>query len=60
MPHITTCPRCGTCYEEASEDLANSPYRSCKPCRHMSYLTEMPATDPMFRWALDLADIPTA
>lgn len=31
MP-ITTCPKCGTCYDERSEKEATNPYRSCPSC----------------------------
>lgn len=29
---ITNCPKCGTCYEEQSEEEANSPKRECMDC----------------------------
>lgn len=29
---ITTCPKCGKCYEEQSEEEANSPSRECMDC----------------------------
>jgi hypothetical protein len=32
MPHITTCSVCGCCYEETSEELANTPVRECVAC----------------------------
>ena len=32
MPNITTCPKCGRCYEEVSEEMANSYERLCRPC----------------------------
>lgn len=32
MSHTTTCPRCGSCYEESSEEAANSPDRMCSRC----------------------------
>ena len=32
MSHITTCPRCGACYEESSEEHANDPRRLCPDC----------------------------
>jgi hypothetical protein len=32
MPHITTCPACGACYEECSEEWANDPLRLCPAC----------------------------
>lgn len=32
MPHITTCPKCGTLYEETCEELANAPDRQCDSC----------------------------
>lgn len=32
MPHITICPVCGRCYEEGSEEEANSPDRECISC----------------------------
>lgn len=31
MP-ITNCPKCGKCYEETSEETANSPSRECTDC----------------------------
>ena len=30
--NITSCPRCGRLYEEASEEQANSPNRCCLDC----------------------------
>lgn len=33
MANITTCPRCGSCYEESSEEQANAPTRCCASCR---------------------------
>ena len=32
MPNITTCPRCGSLYQESSEEMANSPSRICTRC----------------------------
>lgn len=32
MSHVTTCPECGKCYEETSEEWANSPSRRCGQC----------------------------
>lgn len=32
MPSITTCPKCGKCYEEVSEDMASSNERLCRAC----------------------------
>ena len=32
MPNITTCSRCGTCYEESSEEWANVQTRLCGRC----------------------------
>jgi hypothetical protein len=29
---ITTCPKCGRCYEEKSKEEAYSPTRRCLPC----------------------------
>ncbi len=34
MPHMTTCTRCGKCYEEGSEEAANLPTRECSTCWH--------------------------
>lgn len=30
--NITTCPKCGKCYEEVSEEMANSYERMCRAC----------------------------
>lgn len=32
MPHITTCTRCGSAYEESSEERAHEAERLCPPC----------------------------
>lgn len=32
MSAVTTCPKCGTLYEESSEEQANAPARSCRAC----------------------------
>lgn len=32
MANLTTCPKCGKCYEEKSEEEANSPNRCCAQC----------------------------
>lgn len=32
MSAITTCPHCGQCYQEASEEAANRPDRLCGAC----------------------------
>lgn len=32
MPHITTCPQCGKCYEAREEEDANNPQRLCVDC----------------------------
>lgn len=32
MTHITTCPLCGDCYQESSEERANAPDRCCAKC----------------------------
>lgn len=32
MACLTNCPKCGTCYEESSEEQANSPARVCMNC----------------------------
>lgn len=32
MACTTTCPGCGRCYEETSEEEANSPSRLCLAC----------------------------
>lgn len=32
MPNITTCTRCGKCYEETSEERANEAERLCAEC----------------------------
>jgi hypothetical protein len=34
MSHVTTCPVCGDCYQESSEEAANDPSRLCWPCWH--------------------------
>lgn len=53
MPHITTCPHCGKCYEEISEEMANWTHRSCGSCRVFRYLVSGTVTDPGFRNALE-------
>ena len=32
MHNITTCSKCGKCYEESSEERANEPDRLCHEC----------------------------
>lgn len=32
MSAITTCPKCGSLYQESSEEEANSPTRECTKC----------------------------
>ncbi len=32
MSYITTCGNCGRCYEEVSEEQANTPWRLCGAC----------------------------
>lgn len=59
MPHITTCPHCGKCYEEISEEMANWTHRSCGSCRVFRYLVSGTVTDPGFRNALERADVAT-
>ncbi|MCC6352788.1 MAG: hypothetical protein IT577_02815 [Verrucomicrobiae bacterium] len=32
MSYTTTCPQCGSCYDESSDEQANSPDRLCSKC----------------------------
>jgi DNA-directed RNA polymerase subunit RPC12/RpoP len=36
MPNITTCSVCEKAYEEASEEAAHHPYRTCQYCQSQS------------------------
>lgn len=45
MSHTTICPQCGSCYDEVSEEEANSPERLCLLC-----------TNARLRAALELAE----
>lgn len=48
MSHATTCPRCGSCYEESSDEQANSPDRLCNSCWQTaarSYQQRVPAPE---------------
>lgn len=39
MP-TTTCPKCGRCYEETSEEEANAPSRRCSTCWHEQHTAD--------------------
>ena len=40
MPNITVCPSCSLCYEEVSEEEANSPNRRCDDCFRKSVMDD--------------------
>lgn len=55
MSSVTTCPKCGSLYEETSEEQANAPGRECGACylvRSEEDATGDRCTDPGgHRWA---------
>ena len=40
MAAVTTCPQCGACYEETSEEAANSRSRLCGKCLLRGYRSD--------------------
>lgn len=46
MSAITTCPRCGSLYEEASEEQANAPGRTCRACYVPAFTVSLAGIEP--------------